>query len=159
MVAGAFLVLMAGWGAVYSYAAFTCDLAPAFGASPASVSLVYALAEGSSFLVGVVAGPLADRTGARLPAAAGMLAVGAGLALAGGARSLPELCPSYGLLVGVEVGLAYVPAMAAVQCWFVARRGLASGLAAMGIGVGTMLVPPLAAALAPLGDWRAELGA
>lgn len=113
VVAGAFLVLMAGWGAIYSYAVFACDLAPAIGASQASVSLVYAIAGGSCFLVGTLAGPLADRIGPRRPAVAGMLTVGVGLALAGQATGLPELCLSYGLLVGIGVGLAYVPAMAA----------------------------------------------
>lgn len=157
VVLGAFLVLMAGWCAIYSYAAFACDLAPSFGASQASLSLIYALSGGSCFLVGAVAGPLADRIGARWPAAGGMIAAGLGLTLAGQAASIPELWLSYGLLLGSGVGLAYVPAMAAVQCWFVKHRGLASGLAAMGIGVGAALVPLVANTLSSLGDWRIQL--
>jgi MFS family permease len=157
VAAGAFLVLLAGWGAINSYAAFACDLGRAFDASPASVSLIYALSGGSCFLVGALAGPLADLIGPRRPAATGMLLAGFGLGLAGQATSLPGLCLTYGLLVGTGVGLAYVPALAAVQCWFVARRGWASGLAAMGIGIGTLLVPPVTRSLEALGDWRAEL--
>jgi predicted MFS family arabinose efflux permease len=42
----------------------------------------------------------------------------------------------------------------AVQRWFQRRRGLASGLAVSGIGVGTLLVPPMAAALIGLWGWR-----
>ncbi|MDB5413928.1 MAG: putative transporter, MFS-type [Rubritepida sp.] len=157
VVLGAFLVLMSGYGAIYSYAVFADDLAVSFGASRTSVSLVYALAGGGAFLVSAVAGPLADRIGPRLPAVAGMLLTGLGLALAGSAASFGEACLSYGLLVGVGVGLAYVPAVAAVQRWFVARRGLASGLAASGIGFGTAMVPALANTLAAPSDWRAAL--
>lgn len=157
VVAGGFLVLMAGYGAIYSYAAFADELAAAFAASRASVTLVFALAGGACFFVSALAGPLADRVGPRVPAAIGMLIVGLGLALAATATTLAEVCLSYGLLVGIGVGFAYVPAIAAVQRWFVASRGLASGLAAAGIGCGTALVPPAAEALSRLGDWRAGL--
>ena len=90
-------------------------------------------------IVGVVSGPLADRWGARRLAIAGMLLVGAGLALAGLARSLTEVYLAYSLGVGIGIGLSYVPVVGVVQHWFVRRRGLASGLAVSGIGVGTLL--------------------
>jgi MFS family permease len=64
-----------------------------------------------------------------------------------------------GLGIGLGIGFAYVPATAAVQRWFVAWRGLASGMAAAGIGVGTALVPPAAWAAAALGGWRAAFAA
>ncbi|MCP2937697.1 MFS transporter, partial [Salmonella enterica subsp. enterica serovar Typhimurium] len=46
------------------------------------------------------------------------------------------------------------PAVGAVQRWFVKRRGLASGLAVSGIGVGTLAMPPLAALLIDGVGWR-----
>ena len=110
---------------------------------------------GTCFLVSAVTGPLADRVGPRVLAATGMVVVGRGLMLAAAAQSLLEVYLCYGLLMGLGVGFAYVPAVAAVQRWFVARRGLASGIAASGIGFGTALVPPAAEALSSLGDWRA----
>ena len=157
VVAGAFLVLMVGFGAAYSYAAFADEIAAAFGTSRASVSVVFALCGGTCFFASAVSGPLADRVGPRALAAAGMVVVGLGLALAAAARSLLEVSLCYGLLTGLGVGLAYVPAVAAVQRWFVARRGLASGIAASGIGFGTALVPPAAEALSRFGDWRVAL--
>jgi MFS transporter, OFA family, oxalate/formate antiporter len=157
VVTGAFLVLMVGFGAAYSYAAFADEIAAAFGTSRASVSVVFALCGGTCFFASAVSGPLADRVGPRSLAAAGMVAVGLGLALAGAARSLLDVLLCYGLLTGLGVGLAYVPAVAAVQRWFVARRGLASGIAASGIGFGTALVPPAAEALSRFGDWRVAL--
>jgi MFS family permease len=52
------------------------------------------------------------------------------------------------------VGFAYVPAIGAVQPWFAKRRGLASGLAVSGIGVGTLAVPLLAVWLIERSGWR-----
>jgi MFS family permease len=52
------------------------------------------------------------------------------------------------------VGCSYVPALGAVQRWFVRRRGFASGLAVSGIGVGTLVMPPLASLLIQTLGWR-----
>jgi MFS transporter, OFA family, oxalate/formate antiporter len=118
------------------------------------VSAVYAVCGFAAFAVSAVSGPLADRVGPRPLAVAGMALVAAGLLGAAAARTLAEVQLSYGLVVGLGIGLAYVPAIAAVQRWFVVWRGLASGIAAAGIGLGTALVPPAAWACAALGDWR-----
>ena len=91
----------------------------------------------------MISGPLADRWGARRFAVLGMILVAIGLALASVARSLIEVYAAYSLGVGVGIGCAYVPAVAAVQRWFVRRRGFASGLAVSGIGVGTLVAPPM----------------
>jgi MFS family permease len=84
-----------------------------------------------------------------------MALVAVGLLTAATARTLTEIYLCYGLLIGLGIGFAYVPAVAAVQRWFIAWRGLASGIAATGIGVGTALVPPAAGLLGTFGDWRA----
>ena len=117
-------------------------------------SLVFSLAAFLYFGMGIVSGPLADRWGPRRLAVFGMLLTGAGPALASIARSLAQVYAAYGLGVGLGVGLAYVPTLGAVQRWFTRRRGLASGLAVSGIGVGTLVMPPLASwCIARLG-WR-----
>ncbi|MGG5889930.1 MFS transporter [Falsiroseomonas sp. HC035] len=154
VVAGAFLVLLAGYGAIYSYAAFAEPIADEFGTGRANLTLVFAISGASCFFVSPLSGPLADRIGARVPALAGMLLVGLGLLVAASARSLLEVHAGYGLLIGLGTGFAYVPAMAGVQARFRRHRGLASGIAVSGIGVGTALVPPAAEALLAPGDWR-----
>src|ERR1051326_6384512 len=80
--------------------------------------------------------------------------IGIGLMLAATSTNLQELYFYYGTLVGVGTGLSYVPAFAAVQRWFVTWGGLASGIAASGIGVGTFLIGPMTEALSSMGDWR-----
>jgi MFS family permease len=70
------------------------------------------------------------------------------------AQTLLQVYLAYGLGVGLGIGCSYVPAVAAVQRWFLRRRGFASGLAVSGIGVGTLVVPPLAKFMIDAFDWR-----
>ena len=154
VVAAAFAVTFVGFGCAYTFSAFVESLQRDFGASRGSVSLVFSLAGFLYFGLGVVSGPLADRYGSRRFAVAGMILTGLGLAAASAARSLFEVYAAYGLGVGLGVGCAYVPAIGAVQRWFVRRRGFASGIAVSGIGVGTLAMPPLASLLIETLGWR-----
>jgi MFS family permease len=154
VVAAGFAVTFVGFGCVYSFTAFIDALQREFGASRGSVSMVFSLAAFLYFGLGSISGPLADRFGSRRMAVAGMLLVGLGLAAVAAARSLGQVYAVYGLAVGIGVGLSYVPAMGAVQRWFTRRRAFASGLASSGIGVGTLVAPPLAALLVAHLGWR-----
>jgi MFS family permease len=154
VVTAAFAVTFVGFGSAYTFSAFVEPLQHDFDASRGSVSLVFSLAGFLYFGLGIVSGPLADRFGSRHLAVAGMILTGLGLAAASMARSLIEVYAAYGLGVGLGVGCAYVPAIGAVQRWFVRRRGFASGLAVSGIGVGTLVMPPLATFLIASLGWR-----
>jgi MFS family permease len=155
VVAAAFAVTLVGFGSAYTFSAFVSSLQQDFGASRGSVALVFSLAGFVYFSVGMISGPLADRWGARPIAMAGMLLVALGLILASRAGTLLQVYAAYGLGIGLGVGCAYVPVVGAVQRWFLERRGFASGLAVSGIGVGTLLLPPLATALIRGFGWRA----
>ncbi|WP_052097288.1 MFS transporter [Achromobacter sp. RTa] len=155
VVTAAFAITFLGFGSAYSFSAFVDALQRDFSATRGAVSLVFSLAGFLYFGFGVVSGPLADRYGSRRMAWIGMLLLALGLALASAAQSMAQIYVAYGLGVGLGVGCAYVPVVGAVQRWFLRRRGLASGLAVSGIGVGTLLVPPLASALIDLWGWRA----
>ncbi|MEJ8858195.1 MFS transporter [Variovorax robiniae] len=154
VVASAFATTFVGFGSAYTFSAFLNALQAEFAASRGSVSLVFSLAGFLYFALGVLSGPLADRWGARRLLVAGMVLTGAGMALAGMARTLGEVYAAYAIGIGVGVGLAYVPALGTIQRWFVRRRGFASGLAVSGIGVGTLVMPPLAAFLIDHWGWR-----
>ena len=154
VVAAAFAVTFVGFGSAYTFSAFVEPLQHDFGASRGSVSLVFSLAGFLYFGLGIISGPLADRLGSRPFAVAGMILTGVGLAAASAAQSLAQVYLAYGLGVGLGMGCAYVPAIGAVQRWFVRRRGFASGIAVSGIGVGTLAMPPLASLLIGLLGWR-----
>jgi MFS family permease len=154
VVAAAFTITLVGFGSAYTFSAFVESLQRDFAASRGSVSLVFSLAGFLYFGLGIVSGPLADRWGSRLLSIVGMMLVGLGLCFASVARTLTEVYVAYGLGIGLGVGCSYVPALGAVQRWFVKRRGFASGLAVSGIGVGTLIMPPLASVLVGTLGWR-----
>ncbi len=154
VVAGTFAVTFVGFGCAYAFSAFVASLQHDFAASRGSVSLVFSLAGFVYFALGAVSGPLADRWGARRLAVIGMVVTGLGLALAGVARTLVEVYAAYGLGVGLGIGLSYVPVLGVMQRWFVRRRGFASGIGVAGIGVGTLVMPPVAAFLINAVGWR-----
>ena len=154
VVAATFAVTFVGFGSAYSFSAFLVSLQHDFAASRGSVSLVFSLAGFFYFGLGVITGPLADRWGSRVLAVIGMILAGIGLGVASVARSLMEVYAAYGLGVGLGIGCSYVPAVGAVQRWFVRQRGFASGLAVSGIGVGTLVVPPVASLMIESLGWR-----
>ena len=154
VVSGAFLILTFGFGSLYSFGAFFAPLQDAFGASRASVSAAFSLAVLTLFIIGPVTGTLADRLGPRALVAGGTALVGIGLVIASFAQALWQVQAAFTVCIGVGVGMSYVPAAGAVQKWFDRRRGLASGIAIAGIGVGTLVVPPIGAALIEAMEWR-----
>jgi MFS family permease len=154
VVAAAFAVTFVGFGSAYTFSAFLEPLQREFAATRGSISLVFSLAGFLYFALGAASGPLADRFGARPLCLIGVGLVAAGLAGVAYARTLTQVFLSYGLGVGLGVGCAYVPAMGAVQRWFSRRRGLASGLAVSGIGMGTLVMPPAAGLLIEGLGWR-----
>jgi MFS family permease len=154
VVAAAFLVMFTGFGAAYSFPAFFEPLSREFGASRATVSLVFSAAGFLYFALGALSGRLADRIGPRPVVGFGMACTGLGLIAASLADSLAGIVIFYGIGIGIGVGFSYVPAIGTVQRWFLAKRGQASGWAVAGIGIGTMAAPPAAAFAIELFGWR-----
>ena len=154
VVVGTFLILTVGFGSAYSFGTFFTPLQDQFGASRAAVSAAFSLAILTLFSVGPLTGTLADRLGPRVLVAGGTALVGCGLILASQAQALWHVQAAFAVCIGGGVGMAYVPAVGAVQKWFDRRRGLASGIAVSGIGVGTLIVPPVGAFLIAQLDWR-----
>jgi len=159
VVLGSFGVMLAGFGATYSFSAFLAPLEHEFAASRGDVSLVFSLAVCLYFLLGAATGPLAGRLGARPTILLGVAILSFGLFLAGAAETIGGVFLGFGLGIGVGIAFTYVPSVAAVQPWFTTQRGMASGLAVAGIGVGTLLGPPFAEFLIKALGWRSALGA
>ena len=154
VVAGTFVLLMVGFGTAYAFAAFFVPLSQEFSANRAETSLVFSIAAILYFSLGLPAGYVADRIGPRLVVTAGMAVLAAGLVVASTATSLWQVYLGYGVGVGIGVGIAYVPSVAAVQRWFLRRRGFATGIAISGIGIGTLVGAPLCNWLLESMSWR-----
>ena len=154
VVAAAFTLMLVGFAAAYSFAAFFSAFETEFGASRGDVALVFSVAAFTWFLFGAPGGVIADRFGTRRVALAGVGSLALALWLAAEAGSVTVLYVTYSIGVGVGVGLTYVPSVGAVQPWFQHNRALASGLAVAGIGAGNIAGPLLAAWWIDLFGWR-----
>lgn len=154
MVAAAFVVMMVGFGAAYSFPVFFEPLASEFSAGRGDTSMILSISGFLYFFLGLWSGTASDRIGARPVVIFGTLVCATGLLLASRAESLWQVYWGYGLGVGVGVGCMYVPAVGVVQRWFARRRSTASGLAITGIGVGTFFGPLAAHELIVVTDWR-----
>lgn len=154
VVAAAFLTMFTCFGAAYSFPAFFEPLSREFGATRATVSLVFSAAGFLYFALGAISGRLADRIGPQPVVGFGLACVAAGMFAASFADSLTAIIVYYGIGIGIGVGFAYVPAIGTVQRWFSAKRGQASGWAVAGIGIGTMAAPPAAAYAIEIFGWR-----
>jgi MFS family permease len=154
MVAAAFAGMFTAFGIAYSFGAFLQPMADEFGASRGTTSVFFALTSLTYFGLGALSGVAVDRYGPRRVLLVGGLALGGGLAATSQVGSLWLGLVTYGLGVGIGVACAYVPMVAVVGGWFERRRTLAIGVAVTGIGLGTLTVAPLAAALIGNLGWR-----
>ncbi|MBS7538810.1 MFS transporter [Ancylobacter lacus] len=141
VVGGVHVLTAVTFGSAYAFSALFPGLSRDFGASRGEIALVFSISAFIFYALGAVAGPLADRWSSRRLIAAGLIAMVAGYAAASQAHSLVSLYVSYGAGVGLGIGLSYVPALGAVQSWFVSRRSRATGMATAGLGVGTLTLP------------------
>jgi len=151
------VLLAVGFGTIYALPTLAPSLEHALGVNRTVFSLTFALAIMVAFLSGTVTGPVADRVGARPVVLGGLTSVVVGLAATAAAQGPMDFVIRFGLLVGLGVGMIYVPSIATVQRWFLRRRGLASGLAVTGSGIGTVVLPMLTAYLVAKVGWREAL--
>jgi MFS family permease len=154
MVTAAFAAMFTSFGIAYSFGAFLEPMAEEFGASRGTTSVFFALTSLTYFGLGALSGVAVDRYGPRRVLMVGGIALGAGLTATSQAGELWVGLVTYGLGVGIGVACAYVPMVAVVSGWFERRRTLAVGVAVTGIGLGTLIVAPLAAALIGELGWR-----
>ena len=154
MVAVSFTALFTVYGVAYSFGAFFKPMAHEFGAGPSATSAVFSITVCLWAVLGWPAGHLADRIGPRPVIIFGAIAIGLGLATTSLIDRLWLGYITYGVGVGVGIACAYVPTVAVVGGWFLRRRNTALGLAVAGIGCGTLIVSPIAAALIERIGWR-----
>src|SRR5919108_1090262 len=154
VVAASAAIICIGMGALFSLGVFLVPIERATGWSRGAISTVALLNWMAMGVGSFVWGALSDRIGGRGVALAGGVLLGLGLVLASQAQALWQLHASFGVLVGFAVGAFYAPLTSTVTKWFSARRGLAVALVSSGIGLGILVISPLARALTSAWDWR-----
>ena len=157
VVAAVFWLVFLVMGAAFSFSTFASELARELNAGSGSVSFIFGCAMALLYGGGLFSGALADRIGTHRVAAAGALLAGGSLVAAGAVETVWQADIALGLGFGLGLAVCYTPAVAAVQPWFDRNRGVASGIALSGTGLGTLLMPLLARSLIDSQGWRAAL--
>lgn len=149
-----FLIAMMTMGVIYSFSVFFGYILATFNQSHANTSIVFGLQSIVTFGGAAVLGVMIDRYGARrLLPIAGVLVV-SGLVGASRLGTFAGVTVSYGIVAAAGFAITYVVAFASVPRWFERRRGMATGIATTGSGVGIVAMPPFASVLIEHTGWR-----
>jgi MFS family permease len=141
-------------GTAYSFGAFFESMSDEFDAASGATAVIFGITTFTFFWLGLITGRMVDRFGPRLVLAIGAVAMLVGLLLTSQVDSLAAGYVTYGAGVGIAAACGYVPMVAIVGGWFVEQRAVAVGFAVAGIGVGTLVMSPLAAASIDRYGWR-----
>jgi MFS family permease len=99
-------------------------------------------------------GILVDRIGPRKVILPGTVLMGIGLALCSRIETVTQFYLFYGVIVGTGVtALSIVPFTVLLAHWFERRRGMANGLAGIGIGMGPLVFVPFLQYLISFHGW------
>jgi MFS family permease len=140
-VAGTFIALFIVTGCLFSFPAFFACLTEELHASVKQLSFTHSTALALYFVFGTVGGYFANERQPRDIVLIGALLMTAGFFVSAAASVFEQIYVGFGVLVGIGLGLAFVPAIAAVLRWFPVQSGLALGLATAGGGVGILILP------------------
>lgn len=157
IIAMCFLNLVLVGGLMASFSVFNVALLETFRWSRANTASIASVNGIAYSILAPVAGWAYDRLGPRILMPLGCTLVGLGLVLASRSESLWQFYLCYGLLAGFGIGcIDFVGTTAVISHWFQRLRATAIGIAAMGLGVGILLVPGVQALITGYG-WRAAM--
>ena len=155
VVGGAFLIMAVSYGARYCFGIFVNPLSFEYNWSRSVISGAASLMIFTSGVGGIFMGRLLDRTAPKTMIWIGAVVVAVGFMLTSFITSVWEFYLLYGILIGGGTScLSVVVCNASVGKWFVKKRGVAIGIASMGIGFGTLIVAPLAGYIVKGYGWR-----
>ena len=154
VVSAACIIMVATWGAFYSFGIFFKPILTDFGWTRAMTAGAFSLATIIQGIVAIPVGRLTDRYGSRMVITLCGFLLGLGYLLMSHTNSIWQLYLFYGVIMGISMGGYFVSLVSTTARWFVKRRGLMTGIVVAGIGLGAIIVPPLANWLISSYDWR-----
>ena len=136
----------------YVWALLTKPYMAKLGVSLAEVQVVFSIVVGLQCFLAPLNGFLVERFGVKLLLSVGALLVGASWIVGAQAQTLWSLYLTYGLFAGLGTGIVYIGVIGLMVKWFPDHRGVATGVAAAGYGMGALLTTfPVANSLAAVG--------
>jgi MFS family permease len=155
IVGVSFLTLFFSLGTRFSFGVFYVAILKEYGWGRGETAGAFSLAMVIHGLFAVVTGNLIDRFGPRTLFPVGATFLAMGLAATSRITAIWHLYLFYGVVMAIGINtLSYAPHMSLIPKWFTKKRGLASGLAVSGIGMGTMVMAPFIQLMIETVGWR-----
>ncbi len=154
VLAACLILVTISYGIRFSFGVFFKSLEMEFGWTRAVTSSVFSVYMLLGALCAIVAGWAVDRYGAKIVFLIMAVFACLGLSLTSLANQPWHLFVNYSLLVAMGTGPTYVLVNALASRWFTKRRGLASSIVTCGVGLGTILMAPIADYLISGHGWR-----
>jgi MFS family permease len=150
------LVSMAFWlGIRSSFSVFYGALLDDFHWSRAGSAGVQSMALITYTFLAPLVGTLIDRFGPRRVVISGILIFAFGLMLCSSIKTLNQFYLLYGVVTGSGITCIGIITYSAILAhWFEKKRGLASGIAVSGMGLGTFLLVPLSQSFISMVGWQ-----
>jgi len=143
LIAGAAVVMQLCLGSVYAWSVYKKPLMGSHGWSEFATQLTFMICIAMIGLSAAFGGILVDKKGPKFVAVIGGILFGIGTLLAGYAAQVGNVVLLYigfGLNAGLGNGFGYVTPIATLIRWFPDKRGLVTGLAVMGFGLGAFFI-------------------
>ncbi|KAL4780273.1 MFS general substrate transporter [Aspergillus varians] len=142
-VAGAFFLFFNSWGIVNTFGVFQShyedSLLTEYSAS--SISWIGTVEGFLLFLVGVIVGPVLDKGYLKTLIAIGSFLVVFGLMMTSLSTEYYQIFLAHGVVVGVGCAFLFLPSVAITATYFTSRRAVATGIAASGGSIGSVIFP------------------
>jgi MFS transporter, OFA family, oxalate/formate antiporter len=154
IVAAATLIMTVAFGTFYSYTVFFDSFLNEFHWSHAVTSGAFSISNLVIGFFGIMFGRVSDRLGPRKICVLSGIFLGSGYLLMSQINAAWQIYLLYGLLMAAGIGGLWPSLLSTLAKWFKAKRGTVTGIATAGIGVGTMIFPPVLSNFVINYNWR-----
>ncbi len=154
VVAASLLIMLLAYCARLSFGVFFKPMLSEFGWSRAFTSGAYMLSMLLQAGMTIVMGKLNDKFGPRIVMTLCGLFLGLGYLLMSLTSGSWHFYMFYGVMVGIGMSGNFVALLSTVARWFVEKRGMMTGIVLAGLGIGTLIGPPISNWLITIYDWR-----
>lgn len=148
VIAGNMLNMLA-WGLPASFGVYQLYYTEQLGLSSSQASWIGSMQVFLTLGIGTVSGRLADAGYSRHAVLAGCVVIVSGTLFTSLCTEYWQLLMAQGIYIGLGLGMAYMPSIAVIGCYFKRRRSLALALSTTGGGFGSLIFPSVLQYLIP----------
>ena len=153
IVAAVFVIMIFIWGTFATFGVFFESLIETFGWTRALTSGASSTRDLVFGFICIFTARLSDRFGPRIVITSSGLLLGIGYLLMARVQTTWQLYLYCGVIISFGMS-SYIPMLSIVAKWFERRRGMMTAVCLSGMGIGTMVMPPIASRLISTYGWR-----